>query len=550
MRLYICFIACLVMATAFGQQVSRDKVVVEIATGTWCQYCPAAANGADQLVANGHEVAIIEYHGGDDYQNAYSASRISYYGVTGYPTAFFDGILSFVGGGGATQSNYAQYLAKYNQRINVLSSFTIGFDGSNSGFSDYEINVTVNKVASVTSTNMALHFALTESEIPQVWQGMSELNFVERLMRPNQNGTTLDFSSSSTQEANISFTLGQGWAPEHCQVVAFVQDVATKEVLQGAVRDLSEFGTSNNYDACLKEISGVPVMMCQNTFFPKVKITNYGLETLTALDIVCQVNSEPAITFNWTGNLPYLDDVWVELDPVEFTVNATNIFSVNLENPNGQPDQFPQNDALNFEFEEAPLKDAPIYLIMKTDDHPEETTWEVTDYSGNVLYSGGPYTQPNQNIIETFDLGGDVIECYHFTLYDAGGDGLSGSAIFKLADANQQFFAQGKDFGPWMQVQFFCFATGVSGFSTNKSVTVGPNPFNDFVSVGFPSVPKGEVKVTIYDLSGRQVYSGTDKPGQENSIIIPTGFLQPDVYTLRIEYPGMNYTGKMVRSGR
>jgi hypothetical protein len=46
--------------------------------------------GADDLVANGHDVAIIENHNGDSYTNAASNARNSYYGISGYPTAVFD----------------------------------------------------------------------------------------------------------------------------------------------------------------------------------------------------------------------------------------------------------------------------------------------------------------------------------------------------------------------------------------------------------------------------------------------------------------------------
>ncbi|HNS47316.1 MAG TPA: hypothetical protein PKH94_08770, partial [Bacteroidales bacterium] len=84
---YLFIVMLILVFQASAQQVDRDKVIVEIATGTWCQYCPGAAMGADDLIANGKEVAIIEYHGGDAFENASSASRINYYGVTGYPTA-------------------------------------------------------------------------------------------------------------------------------------------------------------------------------------------------------------------------------------------------------------------------------------------------------------------------------------------------------------------------------------------------------------------------------------------------------------------------------
>ena len=61
------------------------------------------------MVENGHDVAVIEYHSGDEYQNNYGTARISYYAVTGFPTVKFDGILSSVGASG---DMYPAYLVK------------------------------------------------------------------------------------------------------------------------------------------------------------------------------------------------------------------------------------------------------------------------------------------------------------------------------------------------------------------------------------------------------------------------------------------------------
>ncbi|MCK5338370.1 MAG: thioredoxin family protein, partial [Bacteroidales bacterium] len=99
------------VSVLMSQQIARDKVVVEIGTGTWCPYCPGAAMGADDLVANGHDVAIIENHNGDDYTNSASNARNSYYGISGYPTALFDGGSAYVGGSNGT-SLYPQYLSR------------------------------------------------------------------------------------------------------------------------------------------------------------------------------------------------------------------------------------------------------------------------------------------------------------------------------------------------------------------------------------------------------------------------------------------------------
>jgi PKD repeat protein len=223
------------ISTSFAEQVERDMVVLEIFTATWCGYCPGAAMGAEDLITNGCDVAIIEYHSStsDPFYNSYAGYRMGYYGsmVGGYPTAIFDGVLTVVGGS-HNQSMYPYYLPKYNQRKAIPSSFTIDVAGSNSGL-DYNIIITVNKVAETTSNNIVLHVVLTESHIPYNWQGQTSLEWVERLMIPNQYGTTLDFSADSTNTVALSFSLDPQWVADNCELTVFVQDNNTKEVLQG-----------------------------------------------------------------------------------------------------------------------------------------------------------------------------------------------------------------------------------------------------------------------------------------------------------------------------
>ncbi|MBC8527133.1 MAG: Omp28-related outer membrane protein, partial [Candidatus Cloacimonetes bacterium] len=228
----------LVISTLMADEVEREMVVLEIFTSTGCYYCPGAAMGAEDLIANGCDVAVIEYHSSDPFMNTYAVSRSSYYGVGGIPHAFFGGVLDVLGGNHSS-SMYAYYLPKYNQRKAINSSFTIDIAGSNSGL-DYNVTVTVNKVAETSSTDMVLHLALTESNIPYNWQGQTELHWVERLMVPDQYGTALDFSSDSTNTVNLSFTLDEDWEVDNCELAAFIQDINTKEVLQGTKVSLPE----------------------------------------------------------------------------------------------------------------------------------------------------------------------------------------------------------------------------------------------------------------------------------------------------------------------
>ena len=224
-----------------GAQVERDMVILEIATGTWCYYCPGSSMGADDLIANGHNVAVIEYHqylGFESYANIYSDARFNYYEMSGCPTAVFDGII-LLAAGDPSYSLYEDYLPRYNVRNAVPSSFNIDLSGEEIGL-DYAVSVTANKVAPTSSTNIVLHLVLTESQIAEEWQGQTELNFVERLMIPDQYGTALDFSTGDTQTVDLGFTLDPEWAPSNCEMVAFIQDNDSKEILQGAKVNLTE----------------------------------------------------------------------------------------------------------------------------------------------------------------------------------------------------------------------------------------------------------------------------------------------------------------------
>jgi PKD repeat protein len=221
----------LLFGAALFAQVTRDKVVVEVGTGTWCTYCPGAAMGVDDLIEEGWPVAAIENHNGDPFANNYSNARNTYYGISGYPTAFFDGGNSVVGGS-HTESMYDSYWPKVQARMAVPSPVTISVNGTHTGL-NYNVTVTVTRVSTINGSNPRLHLCITESHIVYAWQGMSEVNFVNRLMVPDQNGTELDFSESDVLEIPLSFTIQGTWSLPQLELVAFVQTNSNKEIHNG-----------------------------------------------------------------------------------------------------------------------------------------------------------------------------------------------------------------------------------------------------------------------------------------------------------------------------
>jgi len=447
------------------------------------------------------DVAVINYHYDDEYQNDASFARIIYYNVSGFPTSKFDGVLSSSGGG---VNLYPSYLQKYNSRIAIPSSYTIGVQGTNSGQEEYELEITIEKVASGID-NPVMHVVVTESHIPESWGGLSEVNYAERVMAPNQNGTTLDFSGGDIQEHTINFTLEPEWVNEECELVIFLQNNSTKEVLQGSKFEIMDFGTSNTNDASILGVMS-PNTVCKNSFIPKVEIANYGLDNLTSLDIVYQVNEQTSETYAWTGNLAYLESETIVLPELSFEIESSNTFIVEAENPNETDDQYPSNNTYSVNLAHAANVPYTISLILKLDDNPEEISWEVLNSTGTVMYSGGDYTTAGQNLIETFELTDP--DCYAFIIYDEGGDGLTGTGNFRLAYGTPiTFFAEGKYFGYEDEIQFGVGLTGEAEIVVGNVVSVYPNPTAQKAQVSFELPESATVEMQVFNALGMIVYT-------------------------------------------
>lgn len=269
--------------------VDRDMVIIEVATGTWCQYCPGAAMAVDEMHEEGLSVGIIEYHTGDTYETTESAARIDYYNIGGYPTGLFDGG-NAVSGGSATQSLYDDYLPEYENRMAIPALFDIDANYSNIGGNDYQISVDVEMVEEypLLGNDIVLQVVLTESHIPESWQNQPELNFVCRDMIPNENGSSLNFEGNATQSVTLDFTIPSDYAMENIELIAYVQDIETKEVLQGTLVSL----ITGLEDA----INENQVALYPNPATDNVSIvSDYNMEIITVYNYAGQIIQKEAI---------------------------------------------------------------------------------------------------------------------------------------------------------------------------------------------------------------------------------------------------------------
>jgi len=245
------------------------------------------------------------------------------------------------------------------------------------------------------------------------------------------------------------------------------------------------------------------------------------------LDIIYKVDEEPEQTFNWSGNVLYSESSVIELPLLEMSGLNSGTFTASLANPNGQIDEYVFNNILSSEIASAENVSSPVTLVLKLDDYPEQTSWEVLNSNGSILYSGGDYTDPNVFVTEAFDL--IDTDCYTFKIYDSEGNGLAGTGLYKLMYGTT-VFRQGKQYGYMDEVQFGIGLTDVQEEVLEASISVYPNPASNKVYIN----TMAEGNLEIMDSKGQVVLNQ----------LISQGTLQIDISDLSSGLYYVRYKGK------
>lgn len=498
-KLFISLISLALSTSALtGQNVARECVLFEVFTGIGCPYCPAAANGIAEMLEEGCQIAPLAYHtsafSSNEYYTTETNARASYYGISSYPTLKADGILSISGGGGASESMYSYYISRYNQRISMPSPFTIDIECSAPVGTEYTVTCTVNEVGTSTSSNMKVHIALSQSNIPQSWQGLETLNHVVRDMIPNQNGTAYQGGELVITE---TFDM-KDYPKEDCYLTAWVQDASTKEVYQ-AVR-LSLNYPDFEHDVAIKSVSDIATHNCSGTSNAYVEVKNNGSEPITSFDVVVYADNNEVAREHWTGDaINFTETAFINIPT--FNLNGVDEIEISAENPNGVDDENPINTRIvTFD---APLNgDEFIIFVYKTANDFEETTVEWINMNTGVVEQTITYDQPNK--IFDDELYFNELGCYRLAVYDSGNNGVS--TYFTVYDKNQTAIFNGQPrVNPFNSMIAIEFDATVLGIEDNASeVTIFPNPTDGQLNI---TTGYDVYNLSIFDVCGKIVYS-------------------------------------------
>jgi hypothetical protein len=262
-------------------------------------------------------------------------------------------------------------------------------------------------------------------------------------------------------------------------------------------------------DGSIGNPQGVSGVFCGASVIPQVTITNSGSDPLTSCTINYGYDALLNQSYPWTGNLAQYQTATITL-PAATLSGGNHTFNAELANPNGLTDENLNNNTIASSFTTV-VNGQSVILDLNLDCWASETSWELTDGIGTLLYSGSGYSDANPITVSTeFCL---AEGCYNFKIMDSFEDGMSGCStssggngsyqITYNSDVVAEIVEADANFGPFNIKNFCISVNSLNEKDLATQVSVYPNP----ASADFAVVSNGILiqKVELLNLAGQVI---------------------------------------------
>jgi hypothetical protein len=216
-------------------------VLAEFLTTNTCQNCPNAEGGLNGLLdeVGPSALAVVGYHDmplRDGLATDETAARIDWYTASGvpanqWPIVIFDG-LSLVEGAETPEDARVAYAAKAADRQAVGSPVRLTIEGT-LGPSEGSVAVGAKVVASLRDSTTVMQIVVVEDQVRYNGYFAPIYDFVARDLLEDEALEIAAIGDSVLVER--TFPISGTWTLDNLDVVAFIQDTGTREIIQ-AVR--------------------------------------------------------------------------------------------------------------------------------------------------------------------------------------------------------------------------------------------------------------------------------------------------------------------------
>ncbi len=393
----------LMALTTIGFAQSPRMSLYEEFTGENCPPCASTNPGLDvKLGVNSNNTIPIKWQvaipsAPSSLTSLYQQNKVeidardAYYSISSAPNGRQDGQSQVVFGSTSDHPTYVS-ATTLNAAAAVTSPFTIAMNRAwDPTFSTITVTGTIVATGNYTTTGTNLKFRLVMTEKHIVYatapgsNGEKEFNWVARKSFPDlANGTPMapTFTVGQTQTFTVTCVLPSYiWDKSQVEMVGFIQDDATKKVLQaklGAAAPLTN-------DAAASSISGLTALSCVTSLTPSVIVKNNGSNAITSMTLNPYVNGVAnGAPKAYAGSLAAGATATIIMNPITALPAGSNTFSVNINNVNGGVDNNNINNNMTSKFviigTYAP---APIVQDFQTATFPP-TNWILVNPDGGA----------------------------------------------------------------------------------------------------------------------------------------------------------------------
>ncbi len=327
-RISMLFLAML-LAAGYAYADSPRMILMEEFTNASCGPCASQNPTYQAFIENNADIVIpIAFHpnfpGSDimyDHNPTMSDTRINYYSVDGVPVVRVNGVQptdtdgNAYDGAPADTSDIKLVMNNYTAMSPVDMSIAEVRNGNSS-----ELTITVASSQSLVGKKLriaAAEFVCTYPEGETAPNGEEHFFWVARKMFDNANGTTI---VDDNFEKQVTVTMDSEWNPDNIYFVAWIQDDASKEVLQA---------TTTMHPTATLDV--MPNISTVDEFFTKVKRGES-----VSMDFTVTNNNSSAMdyTFSDASNIPA--DWSVAISPLTANIAAGGTQIVNVTITAGQ----------------------------------------------------------------------------------------------------------------------------------------------------------------------------------------------------------------------
>lgn len=224
-------------------------------------------------------------------------------------------------------------------------------------------------------------------------------------------------------------------------------------------------------DAGVSQITAPDAFLCNVQLIePQVIIRNYGSTPITSFTIAYQIDGGLINSLEWTGYLEFLNPAYITL-PETTLASGEHTLWVSVTQPNGTSDENLLNDGIFYTFVTTTGDNVNVNIVC--DYWAEETSFEIADLQGNVLYSESGFSS-----FETYSF--DLClpaGCYTFSILDAYGDGMNPEGSYALTLPDGTVAAEGGgDFGTEQSYNFCIEGQALQASMVSSPQQVCPLP--------------------------------------------------------------------------